>query len=221
MSGTLAIIPVRTGSKGLVGKNFLKLAGTPLWQRSAQQGARVAARTVVTTDAEEILAAIPPTGVTYLRRPPELAADETPMAPVIAHALEGVEDDTTVILLQATSPLRTDQDITSALALHGQGDWSMVMSVTDADRGVLKWGRVEAGAFVPLGRPGDCFSNRQALPPVIRPNGAVYVFSAGAFRAEDGFPSDRIGVVEMPLERSLDIDDAASFAEAERRLSQA
>ena len=220
MSETLAIVPVRAGSKGLVGKNLMPLAGVPLWQRAAEQGARMADQVIVTTDAADILAATPADRVTHLRRPTELARDDTPMAPVLLHALADVAPETRVLLLQATSPLRSDADIGAAFARFDEGGWSMVMSVTEADRGVLKWGRVEEGRFLPLGRPGDCFANRQSLPPVLRPNGAVYVFTAGAFREAGGFPSDRIGVVEMPDDRSLDIDDAAAFAEAERRLTQ-
>ena len=219
MSDTLAIVPVRAGSKGLPGKNLRPIAGEALWLRAARQGARMADRVIVTTDATDILQAAPEPGTAHLRRPPELARDDTPMAPVLMHALSGVPDDTRVVLLQPTSPLRTDADIAAGLRLYGEGGWSMVMSVTEADRGVLKWGRVEDGRFLPLGRAGDSFANRQALPPVVRPNGAVYVFAAGAFRDAGGFPSKRIGVTLMPEARALDIDDLASFDEAERRLA--
>jgi len=33
--------------------------------------------------------------------------------------------------------------------------------------------------FVPLVKPEYCFANRQSLPDVVRPNGALYIFDAG------------------------------------------
>jgi N-acylneuraminate cytidylyltransferase len=53
--------------------------------------------------------------------------------------------------------------------------------------------------------------NRQQLPPVYRPNGAVYVFDADWFAANGSLASRSIGFVEMPEERSLDIDTAEDF----------
>lgn len=220
MTEIVAIVPVRAGSKGLAGKNFRLLGGAPLWSRAVGQGLRVANRVIVTTDATEILRAEPADRVTHLARPADLARDDSPMAPVVEHALGEVGDDATVLLLQPTSPLRRDEDIAAALARHGEGGWSMVLSVTPADRGVLKWGRVEDGCFRPLGDAGDTFANRQSLPPVHRPDGAIYVFTAAEFRAAGGFPPGRIGVVETPRERALDIDDAEDFARAEAYLAR-
>ena len=101
-----------------------------------------------------------------------------PMAPVLVHALQQAGVQGTVVLLQATSPLRTPADIRAAVDLFATGAHGLVMSVTEADRGVLKWGRLEGSRFVPLSSPEHCFANRQSLPPVVRPNGAVYVFDA-------------------------------------------
>lgn len=219
MTEIVAIVPVRAGSKGLPGKNLRPLAGVPLWRRAAEQGLRHAARVIVTTDVREILDTEPAERTVHLDRPADLAGDDVPMAPVIAHALEDCAPKATILLLQPTSPLRSDGDIAAALARFAEGGWSMAMSVTPADPGVLKWGRVEDGAFRALVDPAHSFANRQALPPVWRPNGAVYVFEASEFLAAGGFPTRRIGAVPMPAERSLDIDDAESFARAEAALS--
>jgi N-acylneuraminate cytidylyltransferase len=86
------------------------------------------------------------------------------------------------------------------------------MSVTDADRSVLKWGQVmNDGRFVPLSKPEHCFANRQSLPPVYKPNGAVYAMDAQWFIEQKSFVSERIGTVVMPAERSFDIDNMNDF----------
>jgi N-acylneuraminate cytidylyltransferase len=216
----IALIPLRAGSKGLPGKNTRALAGVPLWRHAVAQ-ARAAGieRVVVSTDIAALLAAAPEAGITVLARPPVLAADDTPMDAVLRHVLGAqVTGAARVVLLQATSPLRQAGDIRAALALHARGGFDLVLSATRADSGVLKWGRAEGAEFVPLSDPAHCFANRAALPPVYRPNGAVYVFDADWLRATGTLAGGRIGMVEMPPERAADIDTAEDFATVEARL---
>ena len=136
------------------------------------------------------------------------------------HALQQAGVQGTVVLLQATSPLRTPADIRAAVDLFATGAHGLVMSVTEADRGVLKWGRLEGSRFVPLSSPEHCFANRQSLPPVVRPNGAVYVFDAARLIATGSLAADSVGVVGMPPERSHDIDNLNDCEQAERLLAR-
>lgn len=215
-----AIIPLRAGSKGLPGKNLRPLAGRPLYRHALDQAlAAGAARIVITTDLTEVLDAPLPPEVVCVPRPAELAGDAVPMAPVLVHALQQAQVQGTAVLLQATSPLRTPQDIRTALELFATGQYGLVMSVTEADRGVLKWGRLEGQRFVPLSAPEHCFANRQSLPPVVRPNGAVYVFDSARLIATGSLAADAVGVVTMPAERSHDIDNLNDFEQAERLLA--
>ena len=215
-----AVIPLRGGSKGLPGKNTRVLAGKPLYRHAVDLAlAAGAQRVIVTTNIPEVLSSALPQGVQTLERPAELCGDDIPMAPVLAHALQCVGCEGTVVLLQATSPLRQVVDVQSAIDVFSTGQHELVMSVTEADRGVLKWGRVEGDRFVPLSEPAYCFSNRQSLPPVVRPNGAVYVLQAEWFLARGSFVSDRIGLVHMSVERSQDIDTLADFERCEAVLA--
>jgi N-acylneuraminate cytidylyltransferase len=222
MAPAVALIPLRAGSRGLPGKNTRALAGQPLWRHAvAQARAAGIARIVVSTDIAGIIAAAPEPGLEVLPRPVALAADDTPMDAVLRHVLGAqVTGAARVVLLQATSPLRRAEDIGAALDLHARGGFDLVLSASRADSGVLKWGRAEGAEFVPLSDPAHCFANRAALPPVYRPNGAVYVFDADWFRAAGTLAGGRIGMVEMPPERALDIDSAADFAAAEARLGE-
>ncbi len=211
-----AIVPVRGGSKGLAGKNLRPLAGVPLWERAVRQGLEAgAARVVVTTNVREILGSEPPFGVEYLERPEDLAGDTTPMAPLVAHAIKTKGIEGPVVLLQPTSPLRSVSDISEGLECFGNPSVDLVMSVTETDPGVLKYGTLEGGKFVPLSNPEFAFTNRQALPAVFRPNGAVYVFDASWFVGNGGFATERIGALVMPAERSHDIDTLADFEKVE------
>jgi len=216
-----AVIPLRAGSRGLPSKNIRPLGGKPLYRHALDQAlAAGASRVVITTDMPDVLWADLPAEVTLVERPAELAGDSVPMAPVLQHALETADAHGTVVLLQATSPLRTPADIQLALTVFSGGYFELVMSVTEADRGVLKWGTLRGNRFQPLSDPAHCFANRQSLPAVVRPNGAVYVLDADWFVPRGSFVSERIGVVSMPAERSLDIDSLEDFERCEALMKQ-
>lgn len=218
-----AVIPLRGGSKGLPGKNTRLLAGKPLYCHAVDVAmASGASRVLISTNIEEVLTAQLPAGVQALPRPPELCGDTVPMAPVLVHALQTAQVQGPVVLLQATSPLRQVADVQAALERLASGGFDLVMSVTEADRGVLKWGQVQPdGRFVPLSSPEHCFANRQSLPPVYKPNGAVYAMDAQWFITQKSFVSERIGTVVMPAERSFDIDNMDDFERCAALLSSA
>lgn len=222
LSDWTAVIPLRAGSKGLPGKNLRELAGKPLYRHSVDLALAAGARRVlITTDISEVLHGQHPDLVEVVHRPQDLAGDDVPMAPVMLHVLQRSLVSGPVVLLQATSPLRRVVDVHAALDSLARGNFDLVMSVTEADRGVLKWGLLGAdGSFEPLSEPAHCFSNRQSLPPVFRPNGAVYAMTAQWFVSNGGFVTERIGTVIMPADRSRDIDNLADFDFCEQKLAR-
>ncbi len=217
MTGFIAVVPARAGSKGARGKNTRDFAGVPLWRRAAEQGLSSGSdRVLVTTDIDEVLSGSFGERIETVARPANLASDTMPMAPVLMHALADPSlEGATIVLLQPTSPLRSEADIKACLALYHAGGFELVLSATETERGVLKYGTREGDRFAPLRDAEHCFSNRQSLPAVWRPNGAVYVFGRNWFLDNGGFVSDRIGMVAMPPERSYDIDSDADFASTE------
>ncbi len=216
-----AFVPARGGSKGLPGKCVRPLNGVPLYLHSVTHAVQAGiGRVVISTDIRAILEADLPQGVTALPRPAEFARDTTPMIDVLLHHLDTHEPaDGVMVLLQPTSPLRQAEDIAAGLALFDKGGFDLVMSVREADRGVLKWGLLEGDTFQPLNSPSFTFSNRQALPPIVRPNGAVYVINTGWLRRHRQLHGGRIGCFAMPEARSIDIDTLADFERCAAALS--
>lgn len=210
---TVAIVPVRSGSKGLPGKNIMLVDGLPLYMHAVNQALRTVGRVFLSTDIDSIEDVAMPKGCTLCRRPATLAADDTTMESVIRHLIDDRElNGKTLVLLQATSPLRLDEDIMKALDLFGMRQYDMVMSIVERDRAVLKYGTLKGVEFNAMRAQQFCFFNRQNLPAVYGPNGAVYVFDADRFVAANGFPSNSIGTIEMTIERSTDIDSSADLS---------
>lgn len=123
MPKSLAIIPARSGSKRLPQKNVLDLCGKPLIQYTID--AAVACADVIdhvfSTDSEEIRELAESLGAfAPFLRPAELGTDTITNLHVMKHAVSylaanyNLEYDS-YILLQPTSPFRTEADIRNSL----------------------------------------------------------------------------------------------------------
>jgi CMP-N,N'-diacetyllegionaminic acid synthase len=124
MRPPLVVIPARGGSKRLPRKNARPLLGVPLicYTIRAAQAATRAGRIVVSTDDEEIGDIARQAGADVLRRPAQLALDESPIDDVLTHAAdahaatEGSRPDI-VVWLQADVPLRQPGTIDRAIRI--------------------------------------------------------------------------------------------------------
>ena len=219
MNNVLVIVPVRAGSKGLPGKNIREFRGKALYMRAVEQGLQFSDRCIINTDIDEIISQsfCNPEGVETQVRPIQLGEDETTITSVLLDALGRLKvKNTTIILLQATSPLRLPDDIKRTLDLYRDGRFSLVFTVTETNPTILKNGVLKNGEFTPLSKCDYLFQNRQNLPQTFKPNGAVYVFDAEWFLSNKGFVCPDVGAVIMPAERSMDVDLLEDFVEAER-----
>lgn len=215
-----AFVPARVGSKGLPKKNIRLLANKPLYLHAVDLALRAgASQVIVSTDIPEILCRNFSSEVYVLKRPAELCGDDVPMMPVLMHALKVRKVQGPLVILQPTSPLRQVVDIHAALNQLDSGLFDLIMSVTEADKTILKCGMIdETGLYSPLTKMEDCFSNRQSLPNVYKPNGAVYAMQSKWLSENESFITTKVGTVIMPTERSHDIDNQTDFDLCERLL---
>tara|TARA_Y100000589_G_C27176263_1_gene638898 strand:- start:671 stop:1276 length:606 start_codon:yes stop_codon:yes gene_type:complete len=146
------------------------------------------------------------------RRSPELSRDQSTMAELMLELIGRYElHQSTIVLLQPTSPLRRDEDISKCIKTFKNNNFDLVFTVSSQDKTVLKSGFVRGNKFIPIAEPEFTSMNRQDLPELFKPNGAVYVFNGGWFEENNGFTSNNVGVVEMPTENGLDIDNQEDF----------
>lgn len=217
--GHLAIIPARSGSKGLKDKNIKALNGKPMlaYTIEAALGAGIFDAVYVSTDspsyadiAKEYGAEVP-----FLRTD-ALATDKAGTWDVVAWTLETYRrqdrDFSQVTLLQPTSPLRTAEDIQEAHKIFLEKNADAVVSVCEMEHSPL-WSNT-----LPADGSMDGFlkhvqgQQRQRLPIYYRINGAIYMLDASLLQEE---PIQLYGkhtyAYIMPKERSVDIDDEYDF----------
>ncbi|EIA0386476.1 acylneuraminate cytidylyltransferase family protein, partial [Campylobacter jejuni] len=113
---TLAIIPARAGSKGIKNKNLALLHDRPLlyYTINAAKNSKYVDKIVLSSDGDDILEYGQTQGVDVLKRPKELALDDTTSDKVVLHTLSFYKDYENIVLLQPTSPLRTNVHIDEA-----------------------------------------------------------------------------------------------------------
>ena len=213
----LGVIPARAGSKGIPGKNLVEVAGRPLiaWTCDAARGSRLLTRVVVSTDAEAIASAARAYGVEApFLRPVELAADDTPMRPVLHHAVGEIERSggrvSEVVLLQPTSPLRRSEHIDGALALLRDTGADVVVSVVEVPHQFTPTSvmRLDHGRLVPFASAATA-TRRQDKPTLYARNGpAVLAIRREALLAHSSLYDGDCRAYVMPPEDSIDVDSA-------------
>jgi CMP-N,N'-diacetyllegionaminic acid synthase len=211
----LALIPARGGSKGLPGKNILRVAGRPLlaWSVDAAREARSVDRVVLSSDDGDIIAAARACGceVPFVR-PAALATDTATTIDVVTHALEALPGYDVIVLLQPTSPLRTAADIDAACELLASSGAPACVSVSPVDQSPYLMYRIgDNQDLVPVVEASPAATRRQDLPAVYALNGAVYVADVTWLRRARTFVTRETVAYVMPSERSIDIDTPADL----------
>ena len=90
--------------------------------------------------------------------------------------------------------------------MYDTNKYSMVMSIVQKDSKILKYGLVKDKIYEPIYDNSAVFMNRQDLPMVYSPNGAIYIFSIKDYLINNIYPTSKIGAYLMPKSRSIDID---------------
>lgn len=223
----LGVIPARGGSVGIPGKNLRELRGKPLmaYTIEAALGARRLGRVVVSTDDPRIAKVAREHGAEApFLRPPGLAADDTPMIPVLAHALGAIDEAGTlfdaVACLQPTSPFRGARHIDEAIELFEERAGGALASVCPVRESPLWMLRVEDGVGTPFMDGGLESHSRQLLPELFRLNGAIFIYSREIVLTRLTVPPE-LQVYEMDEADSVDIDTEADWLLAESLINGA
>ena len=222
----VCVIPARAGSKGVPGKNVRLLGGKPLIAHSighAKQS-RYIDRIVVSTDGPQIVAAAREAGAEVpFMRPDTLAGDGVGTIDVLLHAVRWLEEEDSypfdlLVLLHATAPLRTPQDVDECIDLLIAEKADSVFSVVEAHSNpYFNMVELDERGIPHLAKEGS-FLSRQDSPPVYALNSSVYVWPRDTLVESRGviLPNSRVYV--MPRERSVDIDEELDFRIAEMLL---
>lgn len=205
----LGVIPARGGSKGVRRKNIRMVAGQPLlaYTVAAARNSRRLTSFAVSTEDQEIADVARSLQCDVIDRPAELAGDDTPMLPVLEHAVALHPTAGYCVILQPTTPLRTGEDIDRSLELLFETKADSVVSVCEQrDCHPSRMYEIREGRLVPYAaEPRSRL--RQELRPVYLRNGAIYAFRISLLKDQQTYIGPHTRPYIMPKERSVNIDD--------------
>ena len=202
----VALVPARGGSKGIPRKNLASVAGKPLIAWSIECCARrEIAHAGRRLDGRRRDCARPPAASEMLRRPAELAGDETPMLDVVRHALAELGRLDVIVLLQPTSPLRRAEHIDEAVELLLESGRRLRRQRCRACRTASIQARFSRSTEIAPSRSGHRPTRRQDKPQLYARNGPA-VLALRRDRLGDDLYGDDSRVYVMDPESSIDID---------------
>lgn len=228
---TVAVIFARGGSRGIPGKNLKDLAGKPLigWAIEQTITSGIARRILVSTDDEQIATIANSFGAeTPFIRPASLASDDSPEILSWRHALEFLAKDegrypSALLSVPTTSPLRSPEDICRAVRLFAEKSCDLVVTVTPSKRNpYFNMMEIDANDQLKLvcGFESGGYSQRQVAPQVFDVTTIAYVADPKYVMTCEHLFEGLVRPVEVPRDRSVDIDDIDDFEYAEFLLSR-
>lgn len=219
----IAIIPARSGSKGLKDKNIKLINGKALIYYSIQAAieSKCFDEIYVSTDSDiyKKIALECGANVPFLRDEKN-AGDKSSSWDVVEECIikyKGIgREFDEFMLLQPTSPLRTADDIINAINLKNKNKADTIISITVSESSPLVCTKL------PLNHSLSKFCNskyfnyrRQDLPEYYKLNGAIYLAETEKFLLNKTIYKGKILGYIMSKENSIDIDDEIDFNLAE------
>lgn len=208
----VAIIPLRKGSKGILGKNKKKMVGRPLFTWVLTEAIFSDLDLVyVFTDDSEVIDYVEreyhwTTKVKTLLRNEENSNDTASTESVLIEFSEKINHDYAVLcLLQATSPLTLSRDINNGLNKIVKESFDSALSVVKTHRFTWNTNGTPKNYDV-FNRP-----RRQDFDGLLVENGAVYCTTKEAFLQSNNRVSGSIGLIEMPEDTLMEIDSVSDW----------
>lgn len=219
LSQFTAIIPARSGSKGIKDKNLVLLGGHPLiaYSIAAAKITPGIDRVIVSTDSSEYSKIAVKYGaeVPFLR-PKGLSLDNSTDYDFMSHALDWFDKNTNYspdywIHLRPTTPLRDTITITEAMSLmKNRDDATALRSGHVSPESPFKWFRTNKDGFLTSLTGNDTnldkFNGpRQSFPDVLIPNGYVDIIKSSFIRDQQLLHGDKVLAFETPFCTEIDV----------------
>lgn len=213
----IAIIPARSGSKGIPGKNIINLGGYPLIAFSivVAKMSKIISRVIVSTDSEKIAEiAIKYGAEAPFLRPKKYAKDSSLDIEFVQHALLWLKKNENyqpeyIVHIRPTTPLRDSSLIDEAIKkILKNKKVTALRSAHELKESPHKFFEIKNGFFTGLfpedRRPDYHNLPRQAFKPAYHPNGYVDVIKTKTIKEQGVIHGNKILPFVTPFSPELD-----------------
>jgi len=222
-----AIIPARSGSKGIHDKNIRLLGGHPLlaWSIAVAKQSVFVKRVLVSTDNEEYASIAVQYGAEApFLRPVSISGDRSPDRDFFIHALEWLQKHEKLVPdiwvhLRPTTPLRDPKLIDEAINIFNNDPNAVSLrSGHEASESPAKWFKLnDDGSFD--GLMGNTWLNmpRQECPKGYIPDGYVDLLRSGRILGSEDMYFPRMLAYVSPPVREVDTAEDFNYLEYDVR----
>ena len=203
----LCIIPARGGSKGIPKKNIIPFANKSLIGHSIVQAlnSKYITDVVVSSDCDEILNVSKAYGAKTIKRPENISTDTSTSESALLHTIESIDVDYDfIVFLQATSPLRTTQDIDNCIKTTIEGEYDSVFSASILED-MLIW-KSDGNNLISVNYDYKNRKRRQDSETQYVENGSIYIFKKEGFINNNNRLFGKIGLSLMESWKMFEID---------------
>lgn len=195
------IILARCGSKGIPDKNIIHIHNKPLVSYTISTALKSNANDVyVSTNCDKIANVSKQYGAKIIQRPDSISGDTSKSEEALLHFAQNIYFDI-LVFIQPTSPLIIPEDINKGLEMILMNKYDSIFSAYK-EHWIPRWNMD--------GSPDnwDIFNRpmRQQIPEKYTENGALYITTRKQLENSKLRYSGKIGILEMPFSRSLQID---------------
>lgn len=218
MKNKIILICARSGSKGLKNKNLKKIGGLSLLAHSIKIAKKIKniKKIIVSTDSKKMIREAKKYGADApFIRPKSLSGDRCPEIEVWKHAIRYIKKNysfnpDTIISLPPTSPLRSIKDVNACIKKFNSGKkYDVVITITKASRNpYFNMVRDKSSYAKILINSSKKYFRRQDAPDVHNILTVCYVAKSSFVLKTKSLFNGKIGMVHVPKERSIDIDDS-------------
>jgi CMP-N-acetylneuraminic acid synthetase len=222
MFSLVCIIPIRSKSKSIKNKNIKKLCGIPLviYAINAAICSKIFKKIIIATDSNFYIRYISKElkcrniffkDLVFFKRSAKSTNDFSPTEIVIKEVLKKINKYNICYIIQATSPLLNFSDIKKSFYQFKKKKLDSMFSAYKFKKFI--WAnnkKPESINYNYLKRP-----MRQRVEYNFVENGAFYAFDIKKFFSFNNRLFGKIGIFEMPPDRSIDIDEKKDFKRAE------
>jgi pseudaminic acid cytidylyltransferase len=217
-----AVIPARSGSKRIPGKNIKLFLGKPMISYSIEAAKKsgVFDRIIVSTDSPEIakIAVVYGAEVPFMR-PPELSGDHASTDSVVLHALDWLGANWKpvdyICCIYSTAPFVRPEYLKKGLELLRSENATSAFSVTSFPCPIFRALKVDGGGRIQMFWPEHRLTRSQDLPEAFHDAGQFYWADARKYALEKRlFSSDAVPII-LPRKFVQDIDTPEDWERAE------
>lgn len=215
MDKYVALIPVRGGSKSIPLKNIREIAGKPLvyWSINACVQSQYVDKVYVMTDSPIIKQCVESFNmqkVVVIGRSAESASDTASTESAMIEFANAYDFDN-ILLVQATSPLITSEDINGGIRLFENPNVDSVLSVVEQKRFNWRYADDTSTVVKPLNYDYMHRPRRQEFDGYLTENGAFYITSKQRLLESNNRISGNIAAYKMSEDTFFEIDEPSDW----------